>query len=84
MTKLEAFKEIFSLYSYISNSFLNICEANISYAKRISYCEALYIIKPQGDTRQSVMRYKGGFAALDDIQPVRADYMPILDKKIRG
>ena len=27
----------------------------------------LYIIKPQENTRWRVMRYKGGFAALDDI-----------------
>ena len=35
-------------------------------------CEALYIIKPQEDARYRVMIYKGGIAALDDIESYNA------------
>ncbi|MBQ6872781.1 MAG: hypothetical protein IJO24_00570 [Clostridia bacterium] len=31
--------------------------------------EVLYVIKPTKYTPEGVMRYKGGIAALDDIQP---------------
>jgi hypothetical protein len=43
----------------------------------------LYIIKPQEDARWRVMRYKGGFAAIDDMHHTsRGDDIPLLSQWI--